>query len=258
MRHHFLIVVLSVVIACPGPPAARADILQENFNNGIPAERWDVFTNSSAGSPWTLAAPDTAGRLQISKAADSDGSTSSIYAGIRSRFTFDGDFSVFVGFDLITFPFSDGQGWNEAVIRVGRMNSPDPFGDDAFMTLRFTEWNHQLAEGFTNIPPYTVGTIYDETMTGRLGITRSGSTLSAYLDRGSGPVSLGSVSSSLLVGSMNLQILASQAAEQTLGRPHTALDVRFDNVEITADSIVPEPTTLSLLLLGGLAMLRRR
>jgi len=77
--------------------------------------------------------------------------------------------------------------------------------------------------------------------------------MSAWIDRGSGPVLLASVSSPLFLGPANLDIAAAQLYDG-----HTALDLRFDNLNITADTIVPEPTTLSALILGCLFMFRNR
>lgn len=257
MRHQ---IYLAVSITLVFSFTANAVNLVEDFNSGIPSARWDVFTTGTTAAPWSVVAPDGSGAVKISKSADSDASTAMqhLVAGIRSKFALDGDFSAFVDFNLPTFPFSDGQGWNEAVIRVGRMNSVDPFGDDAFETLRMSELSNQNAQGFSNIPPNTIGKVTDFTVAGKLGITRAGSTLSAWIDRGSGPVFLGSLTSSLLVGPVNVQILASQVVEQPFGRPHTALDVRFDNFTVTADSIVPEPATLSLLAIGGIMIMQRR
>lgn len=251
MRHHIL---GAILFASVSGVSTNAAMLVEDFNSGIPAGQWETIQVNSPTVPWTIEAPDALGRLRLAKPADND-SSGGISASLRSRFSLVGDFSAFVGFDLLAFPFSD-LGWNEAVLRVG--DGSDPFGGNAFMALRFTEWNKQNAEGFASIPPYTVGTVEDSTVSGRFGITRTDNTLSAWIDRGSGPVLLGSVTSSLLAGPMRIQLIASQVPQEPLARPHTALDVRFDNLVITADSIVPEPATLALLGLGSFVMMRRR
>ena len=250
--------VIVAVLGLIGPSTANADILQEDFNGGIPPGRWNVINIGAAGAPWSVYAPDEAGRLRISKAADDDSSTAAtnLSGGITSSFYLDGNLSVFVDFQLLDFPLADGEGWNEAAIRLTGHNS-----GVAFYSLRFASNTSQRAEGFSSLPPYVLGFVEDNTTAGRLGITREGSTMKAWIDRGSGPVLLGSLTSPDLLGPMDVAIYAAQAVNYDVSpaaRPHTALDVRFDNVDITADSIIPEPATLSLLVLGGLAMLRRR
>ncbi|HOW17593.1 MAG TPA: thrombospondin type 3 repeat-containing protein, partial [Phycisphaerae bacterium] len=239
MRHHVLaglVVASTVCIFCV--PATAVSLL-EDFDGGIPAERWEVYQVDAADAPWTIVAPDLLGAIRISKTADSDSVTALEFlsAGIRSRFALDGDFSAFVTFELLNFPipYWENRGWNEIQMRV-RISSSGA----EFLSLKYTGENMpQAAEGFMSRPPYVLVQIGDYTTRGRLGITRSGSTMTAWLDRGDGPVSLGSFAAPEFLGPASVTVCAVQAVAWPAGRPHTALDARFDDVAISADTITP-------------------
>ena len=109
-----------------------------------------------------------------------------------------------------------------------------------------------------NIPLIFRKSFSDNSTYGKLGITRVGDTMSAWIDRGSGPILLGSLSSTEFLGPMKFQIYAAQVPSPNSDRPSTAIDVRFDNFSLTANTIIPEPATLLLLGLGGLVLRRRR
>lgn len=245
MRHHFLTAVLTAFVACIGSLQVRADTLIEDFNAGILPERWTVSQTPAVGAPWIIEAPASTDGIRISKPADADFATTWPNVSIQSQFTLDGDLSVWVDFDLHSFPLSDIGGWNE----IGLMVS-------GFSVLRFSTTYGQFVEGYSYTTGLPFGEANDNTTTGKLGVSRQGTTMGAWIDRGSGPVLIGSLTDSAFAGPTTMLLFVSQAPGGT--RPHTALDVRFDNVSITADSIVPEPTTLSLLMLGGLAFTRIR
>jgi hypothetical protein len=227
--------VLTVVMMMSSMAVAD-DTLTDNFNAGILANRWDVFQNNASGVPWTIAAPDGQGRLAISKAEDNDPSQLAISGGVASRFSLEGNFTISVDFSLPYFPVGNNPGWNDAVLAClfG--------GSDYFSTFRISSgWNEQYsgcsASGFGGF-----GQGPDSTVDGRLVMTRSGSTVSGWIDRGSGPVLLGSQTSSRFLGSVAVELFAAQYASGN-ERPTNAMDIRFDNFTATADTIVPEPAT---------------
>ena len=238
-------------------PVAAAIIRVEDFSEGISAAQWEIVREDAAGAPWTITAPDSDGRLRISKLADTDSLTASMHrrAWIRSRFYLIGDFSVFTDFELIEFPGTNTDGWNEALLRLGTTtNAPIEY---AFMTLRFSsQGDAQYSEGFSTEPTaHPIGMNADSTVIGRLGVTRQGQTLSAWIDRGVGPVLLGSATSANFEAPMNVQLMAAQmAAGSPQVRPSTAIDVRFDNVVMEAEGIVPEPSTVILFSIGALGV----
>ena len=250
-----LIVGLVAVLVFGFSLQATAVTLVEDFNNGVSLERWNMLHFDAADAPWSMLAPDQDGRLRILKSPDSDVNNLNVYAIIDSKFILDGDLSASIDFNLVDFPLSDRGGWNEAVIRLVGFNN-----NNHFQCLRFTDTAKDYAEGFSNQFPYVLGTTEDATSNGRLIVTRQGETLSALIDRGSGPVLLGSMDSPELLGPVKVQIFAAQIPHNEL-RPTTSLDVRFDNLVVEADSIIiPEPGTITLLLCGlaSLALLRRR
>jgi PEP-CTERM motif len=245
MKMKRMIVILGVLAMSAA--IVHADTLTDGFNDGLSSSRWGVaYQVDAAGAPWTLTAPDSTGGLRISKPGDTDLNTPIVSIGVVSKFVLDGDLSVWVDFDLHTFPGSTA-GWNEVGLTVGQ-----------FSVLRFTSGFTQYAEGFSDYHPaeQPLSPVIDNTMTGRFGVTRQGQTMGAWIDRGSGPVLIGSLTGSQLAGPQEITLWGNQWPSDT--RPHTAFDVTFDNISIVAGSITPEPATLSLLALGGLAVLRRR
>ena len=228
----------------------QADTLTDDFATGLNTARWQTFQNDASGAPWAIQAPDANGMLRISKAADSDASTNNLEldAGVKSRFALDGDFTASVDFRLYGFP-NGYPACNEALIRLTSQTS-----GFMFETLRYND----RAEGFSNISPYVIGNVLDSTTIGRLAVSRSGATLSAWSDRGSGPVLLGSLTSPQLLGPMDVELFLAQTINPGTGRTHSAIDVGFDNFTATATTITPEPATLMLLALGGLGLMKRR
>lgn len=246
MKRQMILIVAAAAAVLASSMTADAATLTDNFNSGLSSSRWEVaYQTNAAGAPWTLTAPDSTGGLRISKLADADFSTAITSIGVASKFMLDGDLSVWVDFNLHTFPGSSA-GWNEVGLMVGQ-----------FSVLRFTQGSNQYVEGFSDYgPELSLSPVIDSTMTGRFGVTRQGQTMGAWIDRGSGPVLIGSLTDSQLAGPQDITLWGNQWPADT--RPHTAFDVTFDNLSITAGTITPEPATLSLLALGGLAMMRRR
>jgi len=65
----------------------------------------ELFQTNAAGAPWTISITNPNGAVRIAKPADNDSLTThlSVNAGMRCKLTFEGDFSMFVDFDLNTF-----------------------------------------------------------------------------------------------------------------------------------------------------------
>jgi hypothetical protein len=230
---------------------ADADTFTDNFNDGVSSIRWQVFKTNASGVPWTVTGPDAEGRMEISKAQDNDASQVAITGGVASRFSLDGDFSVSVDFSLPYFPFGNNSGWNDAVLACLFD------GGNYFSTFRISaSWGEQFA-GCSASGVGGFGQGPDSTIEGRLEMTRSGSTVSGWIDNGSGMMLLGSQTSSRFLGSVTVELYGAQYASGN-ERPTNALDIRFDNLVVTADHITPEPATLSVLALAGLSLLRRR
>lgn len=251
MRKSIMSIVALSVCAISVP--VKAVTLNEDFSGGIQPGLWNIIRNDAADAPWTITAPDSFGGLQLSKGADSDPISPSV-AGIASRFQLIGDFSVAVNFNLLNFPDPIVYGWNEAILRVG-FSIPET---DFFEVLRFTRSDKaqkQWVEGWSSQPPpyRQFGLAADSTLQGAFRITRSGETLSAWIDRGTGYVLIGSQTSPLFTEPATVQMIATQIAGTS--RPVTSLDVRFDNLSITAESIVPEPSTFALLGMGAISMI---
>jgi hypothetical protein len=247
-------------------PAAT---LTDNFDSGLSSANWGTFQTDAAGAPWTVAALISQGTLIISKPSDTDFGTDyvNLTAGVSSTFQLSGDFSIFVDFQLPTFPSAETSynGWNWSSLKVTDSTSTDfrainsfeiNRGAGAFINSGAVET--QGVQGYSQGATWiNINPTMDSTTQGKYGIIRHGSTYSAWLDRGNGSVLLGSIDRPEFTGSVYIQLFAGQIT--AYGRPHTTLDTRFDNLTITADSIIgiPEPCSLVLLGLGGL-LLRRR
>jgi len=244
------IAALTVVVVLAG--AAMGDTVTDGFDAGISADLWTVVQTHPL---WTVSAPDAEGRLEIHKPADTDYATGAqhIKAGVSSRFLLQGDFTVSVAFTLLDLPPA-GLGYNETILGVRIPNA-----DALFQCLHFVINSDRYAEGWgthpTDVP---VGQVADMTDQGRYEIRRDGQTVSAWIDRGSGSVLLGSKSDPAYLGLAKVELLGAQIVRPTGYRSFSALDVRYDDFHATADVIVPEPAALSLLALGGIVALRRR
>jgi hypothetical protein len=245
MKRSILLAVLVLSVLTVSLPAAT---LTDNFNSGISSTNWETNQADAADAPWTISA--TTGALEISKSADNDSSTV-CSAGVMSKFCLDGNFSIFTDFNLHVFPLSNNDGYNEILLIAYFTNS-----NKFFETLKVSR-DGQYFEGYSNWNNSAFGVMDNYNTNGKLGITRLGQTVSAWIDGGNGLILLGSLTSPDFLGPIKLQIAASQ--QVATYRPSTALDVAFDNFTATADSIIiPEPMTVLLFGLGGLLVSRRK
>ena len=239
----FVVIVLSVLTVY-----SSATTLTDNFDNGLSAN-WRTFQTDAANAPWTISA--NTGVLEISKPADNDTQTKyhNLGAGITSKFSLDGDFALSVDFTLVNFPLANTNGWNEAILQIANATQ-------TFECLRFTSHYAQFAEKrWGSYLTYSCSFI-----TGKLGITRQNNTVSAWISNGTNTIQLGSSQSDEFLGATTVNLfLFEESDHASTGRLSTALDVQFDNFTATADSIVvPEPTTLFMLGLGGLILRKRK
>ena len=234
--------------------SSSAATLTDNFDNGLSSQLWQATQTNASDSPWNISAPDEIGMLKMSKAADKD-SLTYVGAAVSSKFTLLGDFSVSVDFHIINLPSSSAYGWNETFLNVGSLTTQSSF---QIIRLGYQLDSGQAVEAWSSMEG-DVGLMTDYTNNGIFKITRSGNRLSAYINRGYGDVLVGSTSSNSLLDAMNVNICLVQQDNCPLGRPHNALDVRFDNFTATADSIIiPEPVTFALVGLGGLLLRRKK
>jgi hypothetical protein len=251
MRNLWLVFVTALV-AVFSIPACGATFT-DDFNAGIRPEFWSVIRNDATGAPWTVQAPDASGALQISKTTDSDAVCWGPFGGVSSRFSMVGDFSVSVDFNLMDFPLTNGGGLNEAFLSVNF-----PLSDSSFWALHQADQSQGVL-GWVSYPTsyHGFGYVPDSTSHGTFELTRSGDTLSAWIDRGSGFVLIGSETSVFLTGPANIGLTVKQWPIDVgpTGRPSTSLDVRFDNLSVVAESIVPEPSTIALLIVGGIGLI---
>ncbi|RJP58656.1 MAG: hypothetical protein C4541_07590 [Candidatus Auribacter fodinae] len=227
--------------------SANAITLTDSFDSGINNNLWDIERYDAINSPWTIIAPDESYRLRISKSAD-DGTTTTVAASIQSRFIIGGDFSIWVEYDMIDFPLANNGGWNYVGLVVRIIDDDGHYNGTYFGSALNIDDSNQISFGYANIPPseYFGGSI-DTTMHGKLGISREDDTMSAWIDRGYGPVLLGSLTYPELNGAVKVLFSVNQQPNILNERPSTSLDVRFDKFSVTAETIIPEPTTFLLL-----------
>ena len=255
MKSKSILVLAVVAIVLLSTSPSIAVTITEDFDDGITTGPWgwDVFRTDAADAPWTIEAPDSGGGVRFTKSSDSHLSWESLKVGLESNFLLDGDFSVFVDFELNTFSLTESEGWNQALFMV---IVP---GVAWFEILRFSNDKTQYLECYSSGSEGPIGLTADTTMEGEFKISREGDTISGWIDRGSGPVPIASKTSTDFVGPMTVTIWANQQADgEFKERPSTTLDVRYDNFSATAETIIPEPATLLLLGLGVIFLRRRR
>ena len=230
--------------------SVNAFTLTDNFDDGIKNSIWYIERYDAPDSPWTILAPDESNKLKISKPSDDGTSISAVV--FNFRFILDGDFTVWVDFDLIDFPLANNGGWNHIGL-VARIVDENGINDVTYFACALhTDFSEQISFGYANIPPpeYFGGSV-DTTMHGKLGISRQDSTMSAWIDRGDGPFLIGALTYPELIKPVKILFSVNQQENISNERPSTSLDVRFDNFSATAETIrplIPEPYTLLLLL----------
>lgn len=231
---------------------ARAAIICGDFNDGIDELLWETYSFGASDAPWNILVPPPGGKLRVSKGSDTDSLTAlnELDAGIRSKFTVEGDFSISVNFELLDFPLSNSGGWNEIFLRVASEES-----GSFFETIRGASDTGHFVEAYTNVGGQIIGLTGTTSSNGVLGVDRTGQQMTAWVDFGEGRETLGDLFSEQFEGAMLIELFAAQVPDGISGFPRssTALDVRFDNL-----CIIPEPASVILFGLGGLVLARKR
>ena len=241
-----LILCVAVVLCCA--VRVEATELTFDFDSGL-GPNFSLFDDSNG-----LFSVDTDGpNVRIHKQAD-DGSfnrTHWIHAGVLSSFLIDGDFTITVDYALDDWQAVEPRQLTESLFSILS-------DDDVFTVLRLLlgHNDYKMAAssigGGINITP-------ESSRTGRYRIERSGSTVTGLLAPldSSTFIPIGSIDG--LDDPVRIRLMASQGPN-LLDEPRstTALDISFDNLIIQADTVtglVPEPSTIILLLTGALGVI---
>ena len=174
-----LVGVVAVLMATLG--TAQAAVLFDGFDAGLDPQRWQTVHVDAAGAPWTISAPDSQGRLQISKPADSDATTPFVEGDVLSRFTLAGNFTVSIDYNLLSFPVPQ-SGFTFSIFSVNL-----PHGYFNVVRLNGANGVSCVLDGQVDLGNYGP----DTSTVGTYKIQRQGDTISGYINHGSGFVLLG-------------------------------------------------------------------
>jgi hypothetical protein len=229
-----------VAVVCFARPAAAA-VFTDPLSSGLDSNYWVAESNQPL---YTIGTGDAAVRLSKPQG----GNYGFQYLMIDFTQELHGNFDVSIQFKNALIDRVDGRPGNQ--VQLGAW-----FGGSYMYVVRSDEWlwsganigdNYHAYEGQTE----HAGTLRGITSTtdnfGTMRITRVGSVVTGYYD-----------GIQLYSASYNAESATVAFMLQNNGTTD-ATSVDFYNFSVTADQIVPEPATLSLLLLGGLTMLRRR
>ncbi len=193
--------------------------------------------------------------------ADPGGLNEILRGGVSSNFQLVGAFTVSVDFDIPVFPHP-GYGYNEALLWLQPDNPADEFAVLKFSIRTGSTSYRETYEGWSVPPGAGFGHVTTPSRSGTFKLQRVGMETSAFLDYGTGMKDLGSVTDSAFSGPMTVRLIGTQMVRGSTGqRSFSALDIRFDNFQATADVIIPEPATLLLFATGlaaALGFVRRR
>jgi len=244
---HLALAVLLVTMGATGGLAV--DIRDYDFESGIPSD-FSVFKAPGAESMWTV--ETDSGELKVAK--DTDNGTIHplyLYAGIASDFMLEGDFTVTTDFRLPIYPFPGGIKLNDSWLDTVE----DPASGSGMLgILRFRTGsdhpNNDFVEAWNGGPlNATTSSIID----GEYRLTRTGSTMTAEISNGGGFDTVWTGAG--YTGPAFVRLYGTQGKNPGSGtRSTTELDIRFDNLHIEADAIVPEPSTFAMAALGILGL----
>lgn len=211
----------------------------------------DDFNDNTINPAWwnaqTLAGPtvqEVNSRVEVFVPGGS--SASFFAAGLQSAYRLTGDFDVQVDYALLSWPQHNG-------VRVGLTVSPVTGSGGGVERVSRQSGEYDGAEDYcTDFGGQGLWTVTGDT-SGTLRLQRTGGTISGYYLNGGN----WSLVSSAAISASDVNVSISGWSDPSIFG-HQDVRFAFDNFRINSGHFAPEPATVSLLLLGGLAMIRRR
>jgi len=239
-----LIVAIALGLACS--PSQAGIILQDDFNDGVisPA-MWQVAVQGGG------IVEEAGGVLSMSASSGPPTSQGKMALGTLVG----GDLDVLVGYEWIEFggtPRARTQLFitsQDGTQRVQLNGNRSGLGlDESWLGFYHTK---------DNVTVTMRGWILNQPLSGRLRIRRDGATYYGYYATPTGDwQSLGSLIA--FDGPVIIDFNDNNAVPPGVDPTYPSFEVHWDNFQVTADWVVPEPTTLSLLTMCGLGLLARR
>jgi hypothetical protein len=220
------------VLASP----ANAAVFFDDFDDGVLSSDWETVTGEG-----TESIAEAGGVLSLSLAGGAKE-----YAAVRTVNQFTGDFDMEVDFDLTGSPHETA--WSlDLKAQFSNLTSED-WNWVAIKRYRSASWDSYEFYKYTDGVRQSINIYSTAQEAGKIRLTRTGVVFNAYYWDGAW-MSLGSTSHS------GDAVFAEPSISSDNDYPAVTAD--YDNFQMTADGIVPEPASFSLLALGGLVWMRR-